>query len=628
MYILPKPQKIEEKQGCFYLAYDTRIVLDSQIKEGGMTCARLLLDCMKKWTGYEPAVIKGIPAAKDIFLTLDKGEDTGMTEQAYSLSITEEGVCAKGGDKAGLLYAVQTLCQIIEQSGCVLPCMEIQDAPDILHRGYYFDQTRGRVLTLDALKQLADKLCRYKINELQLYVEHTYLFSGLSEMWRDETPLTAEEIMELDAYCRERSIELIPSLSSFGHLYTLLSTKSYGELCELEDSWKQPFSFLDRMRHHTVNVADDRVLPLIEGMLQEYLSLFTSDKFNFCADETFDLGKGKARVLAEEKGVHRIYIDYVKKLCHFLIEKGKTPMFWGDVISEKPELIRELPKQVICLTWGYAPDQREDESRKMASLGAKQYLCPGVWGWNCWINKIEDGYKNISRMCAYTRKYQAMGVLNTDWGDYGHVNCPEYSLPGMIYGAAFSWNGETEEFAEINRQISVVEYHDRSETFVNLMSKVAECAAFDWFDAVIYYERKELGEQEVGLSDRAKRLSKETAASTNAELEGLSTALKKNAVNMDSDSREILQLMEMTVQGLMIWNEIGAIVMSEETEQAVSMKDREASNRLAARLESWFMNYKALWRKSSREGDLHHVAEIIFWYADLLRGRNRQKNRV
>ena len=86
----------------------------------------------------------------------------------------------------------------MEQGGSVLPCIKITDKPDLPHRGYYLDETRGRVLKLDYLKKAVDRLCRYKINELQLYVEHTYLFEGLSEMWRDETPLTAEEIMELD----------------------------------------------------------------------------------------------------------------------------------------------------------------------------------------------------------------------------------------------------------------------------------------------------------------------------------------------------------------------------------------------------------------------------------------------
>ena len=135
-----------------------------------------------------------------------------------------------------MLYGVETFCQIVQQCGGILPCVQIQDAPDMPNRGYYFDQTRGRVLKLEELKKIADRMCRYKLNQLQLYVEHTYLFRDFSEMWRDQTPLTAEEILELDSYCRERHIELVPSLASFGHLCTLLSTKHMG----ISARWRIP----------------------------------------------------------------------------------------------------------------------------------------------------------------------------------------------------------------------------------------------------------------------------------------------------------------------------------------------------------------------------------------------------
>ena len=92
-------------------------------------------------------------------------------------------------------------------------------------------------------------------------------------MWRDETPLTAEEIRELDAYCAKLHIELVPSIATFGHLYMLLSTKSYGDLCEFPDSWKEPFSFWDRMQHHTVDVSGGRAIELIKAMIEEYMAL-------------------------------------------------------------------------------------------------------------------------------------------------------------------------------------------------------------------------------------------------------------------------------------------------------------------------------------------------------------------
>lgn len=614
MYLIPQPKEVKSKEGKFFTDHNARIVVDAQIRENEIVLSALVRECMKKWAGLSLAVIKGKPESGDIYLALDPGQG----EQEYELTINEEGVTVRGGNGAGVMYGVQTLCQIIEQCGSVLPFMEIVDAPDIKHRGYYLDQTRGRVWKLENLKKLVDMLSRYKINEFQFYVEHTYLFRGLSEVWRDETPLTAQEIMELDRYCRERCVELVPSLSSFGHLYMLLSTKSYGELSELEDSEKQPFSFIDRMRHHTVNVSDERVLPLIKGMIGEYMALFSSNKFNICADETFDLGKGKAKALAEDQGVHRIYINYVKELCEFLVEAGKTPMFWGDVICGEPEFIKELPEETICLNWGYAPNQREDETRKLAEVGAKQYLCPGVCGWNQWMNLIENSYLNITRMCNYARKYGAIGILNTDWGDFGNVNHPENSISGIIYGAAFSWSREEISFEEINRQIARVEYKDQAEQLVNLLAGIPGNSLFDWRKAVGYYEIMELGEKEYKLEEGEERtVDEKTVQQANDRLAGIQRQIKENAVHMDSSTRQMINSYLITIEGIQIFNEIG-----------LTMIQKKQSFELAKRLETWYMCYKEVWRSGSKEGDLHHISDIVFWYADLLRGRERSRVKI
>ena len=686
MYLIPKPKAVTKKEGRFCVSYKSRIVLSPEVRENGMVCASVLKECMETWTGFSPAIIAGTPGEGDIFLNFESGSSakghpesgsreaegaakacceksrpqSGLTSEAYRLEIRENGITLTGGDDAGVFYAAQTLCQIFEQQGGAPECIFIEDAPDVAHRGYYLDATRGRVFHLDYLKKTVDRLCRYKVNELQLYIEHTYMFAGLSEMWRDETPLTAEEIMELDKYCRERHVELVPSLSSFGHLYKLLSTRTYGELCELENSWKQPFSFSDRMHHHTVNVSDERVMPLIKGMLAEYMALFSSDKFNLCADETFDLGRGKAKALADEKGVHRIYIDHVKELCSFLVENGKQPMFWGDIICGEPELISEMPENVICLTWGYEPDQDDESCRKMAQAGARQYLCPGVSGWNQWLNLIGDSYQNITRMCAYAKKYGAgsadsaaggsngggacksascgsdegcaydsvVGILNTDWGDFGHINHPDYSIPGMIYGAAFSWNQEIIPFEEMNRQISQVAFHDTSEELVNLLAKAAELCLFKWWGAVRFYEKTELGatlreyEKQVIAEemDKLKESGKDGGiAQANAALLQLREQIKRTAVCMDASERKFLADCDVTLDGIAIWNEVGAALAGAGTDD---MAERFA---LAARLESWFMVYKEMWRAVSKEGDLAHVAEVVFWYADLLRGRERSR---
>lgn len=618
MYLLPKPKSVVYRQGFYEINWNTAVVIDEKMQGNGSVYAAILQESIREYAGIECAVVKGKKRVGDIFLTVIPE----CQAQEYRIQIGEDGLTIAGGDGAAVLYGVQTLCQIITQCGGVLRSMEIGDAPDIQYRGYFLDETRGRVLTLPYLKKVADRLSQYKINQFQLYVEHTYLFRDLTEMWRDETPLTAEDILELDAYCQKLHIELVPALASFGHLYMLLSTRSYGELCERSDSWNAPFSFWDRMAQHTINTTDERALPLIKGMIAEYGALFTSDKFNICADETFDLGCEKSHKMAEQQGRDAMYIQYVKELCTFLKDCGKRAQFFGDIICRKPELIAQLPQDTLCLTWGYAPEQSVDACHAMAQAGAKQYLCPGVGGWNQWVNLIENSYQNILRMCGYGHQYHAEGILNTDWGDFGHINHPEFSVPGMIYGAAFSWNKEEIAFDEINRQISLLEYGDRTEQTVGIMADLSEHVLFGWRDAVVYYET--VGQQhapdaddqlpELLLTDA--ETADEMVEKENRALRELVTRMKQTAVSMSAQSRELVALVELAAEAMKLWNQIGAAIVREGRGKAWN---QEAAFALAGQLERWFMAYKGQWRSVGREGDLRHIAKIVFWYADCLR---------
>lgn len=286
MYLLPKPKKYEKKQGFYEISWNTVLTIDENMPLDGTVYAGILQSCIQKHAGIACAFLKGTQRTGDIFLTM---EPQLYAAQEYNIKITPDGLTVSGGDGAAVLYGVQTVCQMVMQCGGVLACAEVHDAPDILHRGYFLDETRGRVLSLPYLKEIADRLSRYKINEFQLYIEHTYLFRDLTELWRDETPLTAEDILELDAYCRRLHIELVPALASFGHLYKLLSTRSYGDLCERSQPWNTDFSFLDRMAHHTIDTTDKRANRKSElGLMDlELLSVLTKQAMGY-PKETLD----------------------------------------------------------------------------------------------------------------------------------------------------------------------------------------------------------------------------------------------------------------------------------------------------------------------------------------------------
>lgn len=268
----------------------------------------------------------------------------------------------------------------------------------------------------------------------------------------------------------------------------------------------------------------------------------------------------------------------------------------------------------------------------MAEAGIRQYLCPGVSGWNQWMNQIGDSYRNITRMCGYARKYRAEGVLNTDWGDFGHINHPAHSVVGMIYGAAFSWNGEEIPGDEINRQISMLEYRDGSGRIAGLMEELAACCVFGWYDAVVYYETMALEESEPGAAGQeclcgrtgGGGITKEKVLETAGRIQELRQELARAAICMDSTRRDLMQDLDVTAEGMDVWNHVGGLLTAWAAGNPA--KEEEAFG-LAQRLEKWFTAYKEVWRESGKEGELSRIAEIVFWYADLLRGRKRERQK-
>lgn len=469
--LIPQPQKIIDNPGCFNLDKDVAIVVSKDNDEYPHILERLK-NGINKLTGNNLSDVQP-DRAEGKCIRLQVSSESSDSE-SYRLVINKENVVIDGDTPIGLFWGTQTLLQIIRLHGQSLPYCEIVDSPDFPHRGFYHDVTRGKVPTLATLKLLADKLVFYKINQLQLYVEHTFAFRSIPELWQDKDPLTADEIRELDDYCRRNFIDLVPSLATFGHLYELLRIKRFEHLNELGIKASQvPHNLWDRMAHYTIDVSQEESFRLIKSMIDEFVPLFSSRYCNICCDETFDLGKGKNQRRAAEVGRGRLYLDFVKKVMGAVRDHGKSPMLWGDIILHYPELIGELPKDTVFLNWGYGADVTVDATKAFADAVVTQYVCPGVQGWSRFANEINIASSNIRKMVYYGKKYHAVGVLNTDWGDCGHVNFIANSFHGMALGAALSWN--TASYTDddsFDTAVSAMEWGDSSGAVAKLLREL------------------------------------------------------------------------------------------------------------------------------------------------------------
>jgi hexosaminidase len=359
--------------------------------------------------------------------------------QGYRMVVDGDGIRITSRTAVGAFYATQTLKQLQRQFGNALPFITIEDWPDFATRGVMLDISRDKVPTMPTLFSLIDMLAEWKINQLQLYTEHTFAYSQHRKVWEHASPITAEEIQQLDAYCRERFIDLVPNQNSFGHMERWLKHEEYAHLAEAIDGaetpwgfrWKGPFSICP---------TDPKSLDFLKGLYTELLPNFSSPFFNVGCDETFDIGQGRSKADCDRLGVHRVYLNFINEVNKLVQSNHKQMMFWGDVILHQPDLISELPKNIIALQWGYEANHPFDkEGEAFAKAGIPYYVCPGTSSWNTIAGRTENAIGNLLAAAESGLRHGAIGYLNTDWGDNGHLQYQPVSYLGFAAGAAFSW---------------------------------------------------------------------------------------------------------------------------------------------------------------------------------------------
>jgi hexosaminidase len=363
--------------------------------------------------------------------------------EGYTLTISKNGIEISFRETGGLRAASATLRQLLREHGHRLPCLRIRDWPDFSRRGVMLDVSRGRVPKLETLLDLAERLSDFKINELQLYTEHTFAYKKYKSVWQSWGALTAKEIQTLDARCRELGIDLVPNQNSFGHLRYFLADPRLKKLGELSTPYEDASKEFVR-RPATLAPNHPGTLPFLRGLYDELLPNFSSEFFNIGGDETWDLGRRRSKKLCEAKGKGRVYLDFLREIYRAVAVHDKKMMFWGDIILKYPKLIRKLPKNVIALNWGYEADHPfEKEAAQFAKARIPFYVCPGTSDWQTLIGKHENALANLRAAAKAGKKFGAMGFLNTNWGDGGHPQPLAVSWPMFAAGAALAWNANS-----------------------------------------------------------------------------------------------------------------------------------------------------------------------------------------
>jgi hexosaminidase len=598
--LLPAPRHLQMTGGMYALTEGRLILLDgphpSSLRFAAERFEQALLDRFD--LNWHIVASQAVPRDQ-IALTLRVTPDRAHSE-GYELVIAADGITLEARDDAGIFYGVCTLIQVVDASplASALPTLHIIDWPDFPVRGVMLDISRDKVPTLETTLSLVDLLASWKVNQFQLYTEHTFAYRHHPEVWAHASPFTAQEIMELDAYCRARHVELVPNQNSFGHLEHWLKLPRYKPLAEAPDGFDFPWG------HHdgpfSLCPADPRSLDLVRGLFDELLPHFSSRMFNVGCDETFDVGQGRSKDEVAKRGAGRVYLDFLLKVYDEVKVRGHTMQFWGDIIVEHPDLIPELPKDSIALEWGYEAHHPFDEhGAKFAAAGIPFYVCPGTASWCSIAGRTDNARGNLLNAAENGLKHGATGYLNTDWGDRGHWQVLPVSYIGLAMGAAYSWALEANRNMDVPGAVSLHAFRDPS----GVMGRVAydlgnayQAVGFVPHNSSVLFWvlQRPLGSVPENFAGLSPASFKQALKAIDHAMRGLS---KHKMQRPDADL--IVREYENTAHLLRHAGQRGLLAFEQRPAKAAALR-----HELAADLREIIREYKRLWLARNRPGGL------------------------
>lgn len=470
LQLFPVPKVLECSDGRFHLPAQGSIVLAGEADRAALPAARRLQLTLSQVLQLNLSLSVGTrPSVRSVY---HFSYSPVLPAQGYEIHVDESGIAVTYGSPEGAYYAAATLKQILQQCGRNLPFVHISDQPDFAARGLMIDISRNKIPKLETLFRIVDFMADLKLNQLQLYIEGSpFAYESFPQVWELETPITGEEILQLDAYCQERYIELVPNQNSFGHMEGWLTRPEFNALAEIPEGFMLPENMYDSdmypeglfMHPGTFHTENPEVLQLLATMYDDLLPYFTSKYFNVGCDETYELGLGKSKAAADADGKGQLYLSFLQKIHGLVLERGKTMQFWGDIIIQHPELIPRLPKDIVAMEWGYsAAHPFEADTLKFREAGIPFYVCPGTSSWNSLTGRSDNMMANLRSAAIHGKNNGAIGYLITDWGDFGHWQHLPISYAGFAYGAAVAWNVENNLEADVAAYLNTSVFHDRA----------------------------------------------------------------------------------------------------------------------------------------------------------------------
>ncbi|MDQ0707757.1 hexosaminidase [Arthrobacter woluwensis] len=388
--ITPAPRSTVTADGTLVLTSGTQVVAGP----GAEAVAGAFAGWLRAGTGWAVPVLTAATGGPVISFGIDSAHPDG--NEAYTLTVDDDGVRLSAAHAAGLFHASSSLRQLLPatlESGYTatpaedipLGHVEVRDAPRFAYRGIMLDVARS-YYPIDEIRRLIDVMTRFKYNVLHLHLADDQSwrieldtpednptgidFTELARIGKDGAVnregwglgpgrtgyYTKDDYRLIVAYAAERFVTVVPEFDVPGHVNSALAA-----IPELNpDGIATSPTATGEVGFSTLYNDNPLTRPFVAEVFRQLAELTPGPYLHLGGDE--------ALVTSKED-----FVAMVTDFAASVAATGKTVMGWNEYAQA------ELPSGAVIQYWDGDLEPtlrqvRENAARVVMSPGKGSYL--------------------------------------------------------------------------------------------------------------------------------------------------------------------------------------------------------------------------------------------------------------
>ncbi|TWT39972.1 Glycosyl hydrolase family 20, catalytic domain [Phycisphaerae bacterium RAS1] len=286
---------------------------------------------------------------------------------------------------------------------------------------WMYDLAREQSPSHDALTVMMQRSLAAGYNAVGLYLEHRFAYPSVP--WPPPSgSLTPAGVTRLQEHFLPAGLRIVPFLNTLGHLEGFIRAQGGQRLSEGRSTGSAQ-----------ICPTRSECVAFAHGLVNDAIDCFRDEWIHLGGDETRQLGQCPAcAARVASVGKAGLYGEHYAALCKLVLDRGRRPCLWGDMLLEHPEALPHIPRQTLIFDWQYFNRPR-DSTRRFRQAGFDVVCCPSVQTYNSGWCYLDATQSNIDEHAEDAAALGALGVLVTSW-EFSYFTAYDTALP-LIYAA-------------------------------------------------------------------------------------------------------------------------------------------------------------------------------------------------